>query len=264
MLASIPDAQPSLVNPAFVYEPKYDGIRAIVEVIPGSGARFWSRNGNEKTAQFPDVREAVETWAAKIRVPLVLDGEIVALDADLKPAGFQRLQSRINISVPGYRSKKPILPPDQQPAALIVFDLLREGDDDLRAKPLGDRRARLEALFKKHPSKSISLRMTEQAAGDGKALLARAQAEDWEGLVVKSARSLYRAGKRTPEWIKFKLHKQDKFVIGGWTAPRGTRVGFGALILGLKQPDGLRYVGDVGTGFNGAEIDRVMNLMQRI
>ncbi len=179
MLASLPDAVPPLVNPAFVYEPKYDGIRAIVEVMPGTGARFWSRNGNEKTAQFPDVAEALESWAKTITVPLVLDGEIVALDADLNPAGFQRLQSRINISVPGYRSKKPILPPDQQPAALIVFDLLREGDDDLRSRPLRDRRARLEALFKTHPSNSISLALTEQVTGDGSALLERAKAGNW-------------------------------------------------------------------------------------
>ena len=263
MLASLPDAHPPLVNASFVYEPKFDGIRAIVEVIPGSGARFWSRNGNEKTAQFPDVGEALETWAAKIKAPLVLDGEIVALDADLNPAGFQRLQSRINISVPGYRSKKPILPPNEAPAALIVFDLLREGDDDLRSQPLRDRRARLEALFKKYPSKSISLRLTEQVTGDGTPLLERAKAEGWEGLMVKTSRSLYRDGRRTPEWIKYKLHKQDEFVIGGWTQPRGTRIGFGALILGLEGPEGLQYVGDVGTGFNGAEIDRVMELLKR-
>ena len=213
---------------------------------------------------FPMWRTRSSRGPKKIAVPLVLDGEIVALDADLNPAGFQRLQSRINISVPGYRSKKPILPPDEQPAALIVFDLLREGDDDLRSTPLRDRRARLEALFKKHPSKSISLRLTEQFAGDGSALLARAKAENWEGLLVKASRSLYRDGRRTPEWMKFKLQKQDEFVVGGWTQPRGTRLGFGALILGLQGPDGLRYVGDVGTGFNGAEIDRVMALMQRL
>lgn len=265
MLASLPDADPPLVNPAFVYEPKYDGIRAIVEVMPESGARFWSRNGNEKTAQFPDVADALESWAKNIRVPLVLDGEIVALDADLEPAGFQRLQSRINISVPGYRSKKRILPPDQQPAALIVFDLLRVGDEDLRSKPLRDRRARLEALLEKHPSTSISLRLSEQVAGDGSALLARAKAGNWEGLLVKAARSLYRDGKRTPEWMKFKLPKQDEFIVGGWTQPRGTRVGFGALMLGTPTAAGpLKYAGDVGTGFTGAELDRLMALLARV
>ena len=276
MLATLPDTPPALTNPALVYEPKYDGIRAIVEVVPGSpvaGVRFWSRNGNEKTAQFPDIVAAVGEWGRKLTGPVVLDGEIVALDAAGKPAGFQRLQNRINVSVPGYRSKKPILPPHQQPAALIVFDLLREGEDDLRSKPLSDRRARLEALFKKHQPKSSFVRLTEQAVGDGTRLMARARAEQWEGLLVKYARSPYRTAKRSPEWLKFKLQRQDEFVIGGWTAPKGTRTRFGALILGTPAssqdlepsgPQALTYVGDVGTGFSGDELDRVWQLLRRI
>ena len=95
--------------------------------------------------------------------------------------------------------------------------------------------------------------------------MARARQEDWEGLIVKLARSPYRAGKRSPEWMKLKLQKQDEFVIGGWTAPQGTRVHFGALILGAKGESGtLEYVGDVGTGFTGAELDRLMGLLKRI
>jgi bifunctional non-homologous end joining protein LigD len=271
MLASLPDAPPSLTNPGFVYEPKYDGIRAIVEVLPGSpkaAVRFWSRNGNEKSGQFPDIVDAVSEWGRKLSAPVVLDGEIVALDDDDRPAGFQRLQHRINVSVPGYRSRKAILPPDQQPAALIVFDLLRDGDDDLRSKPLSERRGRLEGLFKRHPSTSSFVRLTEQAVGDGTALLERAKAEQWEGLLVKYARSPYRTAKRSPEWLKFKLQLQDEFVIGGWTAPNGTRAHFGALILGTPapspKPQALTYVGDVGTGFTGDELERVWNLLRRI
>ena len=112
--------------------------------------RFWSRNGNEKTAQFPDIVEAIGTWLKKIKAPVVLDGEIVALDEDMRPASFQRLQHRIHVTVPGFNSKKQILPPQEQPAAFIAFDLLRDGDDDLRDLPLIERRKRLEALFKKH------------------------------------------------------------------------------------------------------------------
>ncbi len=112
--------------------------------------RFWSRNGNEKTAQFPDIVEAIGTWLKKIKAPVVLDGEIVALDEDMRPASFQRLQHRIHVTVPGFNSKKKILPPQEQPAAFIAFDLLRDGDDDLRDLPLTERRKRLEALFKKH------------------------------------------------------------------------------------------------------------------
>jgi len=268
MLATLPDAAPPLTDPALVYEPKYDGIRAIVEVLPGkpvASARLWSRLGNEKTAQFPDIVDALGAWGRKLKGPVVLDGEVVALDEELRPAGFQRLQHRIHISVPGYSSKKQILAPEEQPAALIVFDLLRVGADDLRSKTLAERRQRLEQLFKAHPSSSTLIRLTEQAVGDGRSLMARAQQEGWEGLLVKSARSLYRTGKRSPEWLKLKLQKQDEFVIGGWTAPKGTRVHFGALMLGTPTPAGpLKYAGDVGTGFSGAELERVMALLARV
>src|SRR5215475_10489443 len=97
MLATLPSSTPSLKDPAYVYEPKVDGIRAIVEVLPGDppAVRFWSRNGNEKTAQFPDIVQAIGTWLKKITAPVVLDGEICALDEEMRPASFQRLQHRI-------------------------------------------------------------------------------------------------------------------------------------------------------------------------
>lgn len=282
MLASLPDRPPRLTDPALVYEPKYDGIRAIVEVVPAvteparqrgrvkepgprATARLWSRLGNEKTAQFPDIVEALGEWGRTLASPVVLDGEVVALDEELRPSGFQRLQHRIHVSVPGYRSTKAILKPDEQPAALIVFDLLREGDDDLRLKPLSERRRRLEHLFTAHASSSTLVRLTEQVARDGQAMMARAEREGWEGLLVKYARSVYRSGKRSPEWLKLKIQKQDEFVVGGWTAPKGARAHFGALILGTPTPGGpLQHVGDVGTGFTEAELERLMVLLRRV
>jgi bifunctional non-homologous end joining protein LigD len=268
MLATLPAQPPSLTVAGFVYEPKYDGIRAIVEVVPGkdrAAVRLWSRNGNEKTAQFPDLVDVVGEWGRRLPGPVVLDGEVTALDAKGKPTGFQRLQHRIHVSVPGYRSNKKQLSADEQPVALIVFDLLRDDGDDLRALPLADRRARLEALFKKHKPNGTTLWLTEQSVGTGENLMARAVKEEWEGLIVKAARSPYRTGKRSAEWMKFKLQKQDEFVIGGWTAPQGTRTHFGALILGARGESGaLEYAGDVGTGFTGAELTRLMDLLKRI
>jgi bifunctional non-homologous end joining protein LigD len=190
MLATLPARPPKLDDPACVYEPKVDGIRAIVEVLPGTPphVRFWSRNGNEKTAQFPDIAAGISAWLRKLKVPVVLDGEIVALDHGGRPAGFQRLQHRINITVPGFRSKAPILPPDQQPTAFVAFDLLRDGDDDLRSLALRERRTRLEGLFRAHrPPPAV--RLTAQAVGDGRAMLAQARKERWEGLMVKLART---------------------------------------------------------------------------
>jgi len=277
MLATLPSQTPSLTDKNYVYEPKVDGIRAIVEVLPEDASagkvarlpapsvRFWSRNGNEKTAQFPDIAGAVASWLKTIKSPIVLDGEIVALDEEMRPAGFQRLQHRIHVTVPGFNSKKPILPPDEQPAAFIAFDLLREGDDDLRSLPLTERRKRLEALFQKHePPSSELIRLTPQSIGDGTALLKQANAEDWEGLMVKLARSPYRTAKRSPEWLKHKLNKQDEFVVVGWTAPGGTREHFGSLVLGAHDNGSLRYAGEVGTGFKAAELERVMKMLHRL
>src|ERR1051326_7541231 len=97
MLASLADAP--LDDPNLVYEPKYDGIRAIVEVGDGD-VRLWSRLGNEKTAQFPEIASALKQWARRLKAPLVLDGEIVALDDKGNPAGFQNLQGRIHLQTP--------------------------------------------------------------------------------------------------------------------------------------------------------------------
>src|SRR5262245_51994340 len=96
MLASTADAP--LTDPQLVYEPKYDGIRAIAEV--GREVRLWSRLGNEKTSQFPEIVAALRDWARPLKAPVVLDGEIVALDAKGEPAGFQQLQGRIHLQDP--------------------------------------------------------------------------------------------------------------------------------------------------------------------
>lgn len=267
MLATLPAQLPSLTDPKYVYEPKVDGIRAVVEVIPGTppSVRFWSRIGNEKTAQFPDIVNAIASWLKKIKEPVVLDGEIVALDEEMRPAGFQRLQHRIHITVPGFNSRKEILPPDQQPAAFVAFDMLRDGGDDLRNLTLTERRQRLEALFKKHkPPSSDLVRLTVQSIGNGSALLKQATEENWEGLMVKLSRSPYRTAKRSPEWMKYKLNKQDEFVVCGWTDPGGTRAHFGSLVLGARDQNGLRYAGEVGTGFKGTELERIMKMLRKL
>ena len=268
MLATLPSQEPSLKLKEYVYEPKVDGIRAIVEVLPGSpkaSVRLWSRNGNEKTTQFPDVVDGVGTWLRKITAPVVLDGEVVALDEEGRPASFQRIQHRIHVTVPGFNSRKKILSPEEQPVAFVAFDLLRDGDRDLRNLCLYERRELLEALFKKHkPPASRIVRLTEQSIGDGTALKKQAESENWEGLMVKLSRSPYRDGRRSPEWLKLKITKQDEFVICGWTDPGGTRMHFGSLILGAQGPQGLQYVGEVGTGFKGSELERLMAMLKRI
>src|SRR3954462_15319695 len=255
MLASLADAP--LDDPQLVYEPKYDGIRAIVEIAPKGRVRLWSRLGNDKTRQFPEIAAALEHWARARREPLVLDGEIVALDAKGQPAGFQQLQGRIHLTAGeeagGART------------ALIAFDVLKDGRTDYRDRPLTERRTALERIFGR--TGSPMLRISDQVRGDGRALFKQAMDQGWEGLIAKHAASLYKSGKRSPEWRKLKILHEQEFVIGGWTEPRETRAYFGALLLGVYEPPGtsprsLVYCGHTGTGFNEKELARVMKLLK--
>ena len=144
MLATLAEAP--LKQKGLVYEPKYDGIRALVEIVPGANgakARIWSRNGNEKTAQFPAIVRALEAATRTLDAPLVIDGEIVALDESGRLAGFQRLQGRMHLKDARDAERAEAA----QPAVLVAFDLLREGTQDLTRLPLTERRARLERLF---------------------------------------------------------------------------------------------------------------------
>ena len=259
MLATL--AAPPLTGAGLVFEPKYDGIRALVHVAPregGAEVRLWSRLGNEKTTQFPSIVQALEKWGARLKGPVLLDGEIVALDADGAPAGFQRLQGRIHLT-----SAKDVARIDEsQPVALIAFDLLRDGKHDVRGEPLTVRRARLEGLLGKRTPER--LRISDQVAKDGRALHDRAQREGWEGLIVKEAAAPYQSGRRSPAWRKLKMLRQQEFVIGGWTEPRQTRQYFGALLLGVQdadRPGTLKYVGHTGTGFNQQALARVSALL---
>ena len=261
MLATL--AEPPLAGKGLIFEPKYDGIRALVHVAPGRpdpDIRLWSRLGNDKTAQFPGVVRALEPLARSLSAPLLIDGEVVALDAAGKPAGFQQLQGRIHVL--GAADVERL--DRAQPTALIAFDLLRDGSADLRGSALTARRRRLDELVR--PFVSDTLRLSEQAAADGRALHERATAEGWEGLIVKEAASPYHAGRRSPAWRKLKLVKQDEFVVGGWTEPRNTRSFFGALLLGVYEGKGagrrLVYAGHTGTGFDQKELERVWKLLR--
>jgi bifunctional non-homologous end joining protein LigD len=284
MLATL--AEPPLKQQGLVYEPKYDGIRAIVELVPGpkgATARIWSRNGNEKTAQFPAIVRALEAAARNLKAPLVLDGEIVALDERGRPAGFQRLQGRMHLKDARDAERAEAA----QPAVLIAFDFLREGRVDLTRLPLTERRARLEKLFDQifrlkteaTRSKSTSgsksksrgfrlqaedqvIRLSEQVKDDATEMYARAKQEKWEGLIAKDAASTYQPGRRSPAWRKLKLLQEQEFVIGGWTEPRHTRQHFGALLLGVHADGGLKFAGNTGTGFDQKELARVSKLLE--
>src|SRR5262249_54559502 len=248
------------------HEPKSDGIRAIAELEPKGRVRLWSRLGNEKTNQFPEIAAALGAWARHRTAPLVLDGEIVALDEKGEPTGFQNLQGRIHLTTVADDT------PGNGRVSFIAFDLLRDGTVDYRGRPLRERRAALERLFSKTGSRL--LRLSRHVRGDARALYKEALERGWEGLIAKHAGSLYKSGKRTPDWRKIKIVHEQEFVVGGWTEPRQTRSYFGALLLGVYEsrtpnrksripnPESLVYVGHSGTGFNEKELARVMTLLK--
>jgi bifunctional non-homologous end joining protein LigD len=251
MLASTGEA--SLESPDFAYEPKYDGIRAIA-VVSSREVTLWSRLGNQKTSQFPEIVDSLKAWASQRHAPVVLDGEIVALDEDGQPSGFQNLQGRIHVKN---------APAQPGRTAFIVFDLLMDGAEDLRKLPLRERRARLEALL--HGIRDPRLRISDQVIGNGRDMYERAKRAGWEGLLAKRLDSVYKSGRRTPEWRKLKLVRHQTCVVGGWTEPRGSRPFFGALLLGVHDTTGgLQYIGHSGAGFTDAELGHVWKQLQSL
>jgi bifunctional non-homologous end joining protein LigD len=256
MLASLEPAP--LESPRFAYEPKYDGIRAIVAVTAGGGpgaARIWSRLGNEKTAQFPEIARALSIFAKGLKADVLLDGEIVALDEAGEPAGFQRLQGRIHLTSDGDIGGRVVT----QPVAFVAFDVLRDGELDVRALPLTARRARLERIFGNTGTRV--LRLSEFHAGDGRPLHEQALRRGWEGIVAKALDAPYQSGRRSSAWRKIKILKRQDCVVGGFTEGRGSRAHFGALLLGVWEGGALTYVGHAGTGFTGRELQRLARVL---
>ena len=212
MLASLADAP--LVDPELVYEPKYDGIRAIAEVAPDADRSGCGRaSATTRPRSFPKSRRRWRAGRARRSAPVVLDGEIVALDAKGQPTGFQQLQGRIHS--PASRARAP----GTRRVAFIAFDLLRDGSHDLRERPLLERRAALERVFAQGGIAAPSPQRAWCAATAARSTSGRSRS-GWEGLIAKHADSRYKSGKRTPDWRKLKIVHEQEFVIGGWTEPR--------------------------------------------
>ena len=197
MLASLDP--PPVVQPGFVYEPKYDGIRALVDLRPPSGkepahVEIYSRNGNAKAHQFPAIVTALKKIADKLKGPLLLDGEIVATGGHGRPLPFGRLQGRIHLTAATDIARAE----HAQPAALIVFDLLRDDDRDIRGLSMAARRLRLHDALPVKTGGTAVVRLSEIVADDGREMLARAEREGWEGLIGKDGQSVYHSGRRSP------------------------------------------------------------------
>ncbi|MGE5731892.1 MAG: non-homologous end-joining DNA ligase, partial [Gemmatimonas sp.] len=241
MLASVGTDIPR--GEGWVFEPKYDGIR-VLGFASSDGVALVSRNGLDKTRQFPEIVDALRALHARAKRPFVVDGEIVAM-RDGSPARFQELQSRVHVSDRGEIETRR----SESPAALFVFDMLVDGKQALVAEPWRVRRKHLAALLRP-PGRSNALRLSD-VADDGDAMLREARRHAWEGVIAKRADAPYEVGTRSRAWLKLKIEQRQEFVVGGWTEPRKSREHIGALLLGYYDADGkLVYAGHTGTGFS--------------
>ena len=211
----------------WVFEEKYDGIRAIAE-RRSERVRLWSRTGQDLTAGFAAVADAIRALPDD---DLTLDGELVIFDR----AGVSRFQLLQRRGVdPRLRS------------VYVVFDCLRSRGRDLVRAPLEQRRERVLALV---PRRAGALMPSRRLRGDGARALATARERGWEGIIAKLRGAPYEPGIRSKAWRKVKVRGESEFVIGGYTAPSGARTHLGALLVGLYDSSKLRFVGKVGTGY---------------
>ncbi|HEY0811882.1 MAG TPA: non-homologous end-joining DNA ligase [Pseudonocardia sp.] len=232
MLATL--TQDRFTDPAWIFERKLDGVRAIA-VHSGGAASLWSRTEKRMDATYPELVDAV---AAHTPPDTVLDGEIVAFDGP--QTSFERLQGRIGLHDPDVARASGI------PVFLYVFDLLVLDGHDLTRLPLRTRKRLMSAAVDFRDP----LRMSTHRDTDGEAYLRDACGRGWEGLVAKRVDAPYRPGRRSPDWLKLKCVHEQELVVGGWTDPQRSRTGFGALLVGYYDGAGLRYAGKVGTGFD--------------
>lgn len=218
-------------RPGWVYEEKYDGDR-VLAYKEGARVRLLSRNAKDRTDRFPAITAAIGRLPFRT---LLLDGEVVAFDG----RGISRFQ---------------LLQRGEVDPAYAVFDCLYQNGRDLRREPLTVRRRAVEGAVK--PGKRLF--PSRRLAGNGLVAYREAKRKGLEGLVAKDAVAPY-VQQRSTKWLKVKVRQEDEFVIGGYTAPAGSRAHFGALLLGAYDHGRLRYVGKVGTGFS----DRLLASLAR-
>ena len=228
MKAVLTDARFS--DPGWIFERKLDGVRCVA-VRDGDAVKLWSRNDLALNGRYPEVADALEAEPCR---RFAVDGEVVAFDG--AQTSFARLAARGRVPVPVF---------------FYIFDILWLDGDDLRARPLRDRKALLRQTL---TFASDTIRFTPHRNEHGERFFAEACRKGWEGLIAKRADSPYAVGKRSRDWLKLKCEAGQELVIGGFTAPRGSRTDFGALLVGHYDGAVLRYAGKVGTGFDQATL----------
>jgi bifunctional non-homologous end joining protein LigD len=216
-------------DPGWIFERKLDGIRCIALGDDGP-VKLWSRNDLALNDRYPEIAEAL----GRQPVPrFAVDGEVVAFEGGR--TSFERLARRGRERVAVY---------------LYVFDLLWLDGRDVRPLPLRERKRLLRDVLRWRGP----IRFTPHRNRDGEAFFREACRKGWEGLIAKRADSPYVSRARSRDWLKFKCEHGQELVIGGYTAPKGSREELGALLLGYFADGELRYAGKVGTGFDRATL----------
>ncbi len=233
----------------WAFEMKWDGVRAVVYVERGT-VRVLTRNDRDVTATYPELRGLGDALG---QARMVLDGEVVALDAAGRPS-FGELQQRMHVQRPALALRERV------PVTYLAFDLLHHDGTPLLDEPYDDRRAALDRL---------GLAGTHWAVppafeGDGGAALALSEAQGLEGVVAKRRDSTYHPGRRSPAWVKVKHVRMQEVVVGGWRGGGGRREGgIGSLLLGVHDGAGrLVYAGHVGTGFTTRMLEELADLLR--
>ena len=238
MLATLADAPPR--GGQWVYEPKLDGVRALV-YASGGRIQLFSRNRKPLDAAYP---ELVEALGLAVRGDAVLDGEIVAVDPRTGQSSFSRLQRRMQLRDETRARRAGV------DVELYLFDCLYYEGIDLANLPLVDRKAVLrDVVWYDDPIRFTPFRTTGSAA-----MFREACAKGAEGIIAKRAESRY-VSARSTDWLKIKCVHQQEFVVGGYTAPKGARENLGALLVGYYDHGALRYAGKVGTGYDRAALE---------
>ena len=233
----------------WIFELKLDGWRLLAE-RRGGEARLLSRNGLDLSASFPEVTRSLR---ALPMTNAIIDGEVVTLDDQGRP-DFQRLQGRARLKRALDIKRATV----ESPATFYAFDLPSLEGYDLRSLPLTERKALLAGVV----PPAGPLRYLDHIETQGEAFFTQVERMGLEGIIAKKGDSTYKGG-RTPAWLKIKAARSDDFVVVGFTAPRGSRTGFGALQLAQYVGEDLVYAGRAGSGFADKQLGDVRKALEK-
>jgi bifunctional non-homologous end joining protein LigD len=236
----------------WAYELKWDGVRILAHVGP-ERIRLVGRSGIDATIAYPELAGLAGALGGRTAV---LDGEVAVIGPD-GSSDFQALAPRMHVRSATRAYELSV----RVPVTYVVFDVLAVDGHSTTALPYSQRREVLEGLLPSGPHWQVS----PSFQGGGRDVLEASSRLGVEGIVAKRLDSPYRPGQRSPEWIKIKNLNTQEVVIGGYTVGDGRREGtFGSLLLGLPVPDGLTYVGAVGTGFDDAALGELSGQLRRL